>query len=83
VAYRVPSGTAEAIYIGALSDDVVAFARARDGSVEIATSEQTWRGDDHVLVASLRSESEVTRMLEELVREAGRRPSDEPGRPHV
>jgi voltage-gated potassium channel Kch len=69
VAYRVPAGIPEAIYLGALGDDVVAFARVRAGSVEIATSEQTWRADDRVLVASTRSEADVTRLLEELVRE--------------
>ncbi len=66
--YRVPAGIPEAIYLDALGDDVMAFARARDGSVEIATSEQTWRADDHVMLASKLPETEATRMLEELVR---------------
>ena len=50
-----------------VSDDIVAIARARDGSIEVATSDQTWRGNDHVLVASVLDDAEVTRRLDELV----------------
>ena len=69
--YRLPPGVSEASYVDRLGDEIVAFARARDGSVEIATSEQTWREHDHVLVATILSEEEVTRRLDAVVH-AGR-----------
>jgi NhaP-type Na+/H+ or K+/H+ antiporter/Trk K+ transport system NAD-binding subunit len=67
VVYRVPEGMPEAVYLENLGEEIVAFARAREGSIEIATSEQTWREHDHVLVASVLSEDEVTRRLDEIV----------------
>lgn len=67
VVYRLPSTLPEAVYLDGLSNEMVAFARAREGSIEIATGDQTWRGHDHVLVASMLSEAEATRQLDELV----------------
>jgi Trk K+ transport system NAD-binding subunit len=67
VAIRLPAAIPEAVYLDALRDDVVPVARARGGSIEVATAEQTWRGDDHVLVASLRDEAETVRYLNDLV----------------
>jgi hypothetical protein len=67
VAYRIPAGVPEGHYLESLSDEIVAFARVREGSVEIATSDQTWREDDRVLVASVLSAEETTRRLTEIV----------------
>lgn len=67
IVYRVPAGVVEGIYLEELGDDAIAFARARDNSVEIATAEQTWRAGDHVLVATALSDADVTRLLEDLV----------------
>ena len=67
VAYRIPAEVPEGHYLESLSDEIVAFARAREGSVEIATSDQTWRENDHVLVASVLSAEETTRRLNEIV----------------
>ena len=67
VAYRVPADVPEDRYLESLSDEMVAFARARDGSVEVATSDQTWRENDAVLVASVLSDEETTRRLDEIV----------------
>jgi NhaP-type Na+/H+ or K+/H+ antiporter len=67
VAYRLPADSPEAVYLDGLGDETIAFARARDGSVEIATGDQTWRANDHVLVATMLEEGEATRRLDELV----------------
>jgi NhaP-type Na+/H+ or K+/H+ antiporter len=67
VVYRLPGPIAEATFLDSLSDEIVAIARARDGSIEVATSDQTWRGNDHVVVASVLDDAEVTRRLDELV----------------
>lgn len=66
--YRVPAAVQERVYLDEFDDDVVAFARARAGSVEIASGEQTWRTDDHVLVATRLTEQDTTRLLEDRVR---------------
>jgi Trk K+ transport system NAD-binding subunit len=74
VVYRLPSGIPENVYLDRLGDDMVAFARTRDGSVEIATADQTWRENDHVLVATLLPEEAATRRLDDVVHESASAP---------
>jgi hypothetical protein len=64
--FRVPTGASERTRLDALPPTVVALARVRQRSIDIATRMQSWRGDDHVVVATTLPEDEATEILQEL-----------------
>ncbi|HEY4218272.1 MAG TPA: cation:proton antiporter [Gemmatimonadaceae bacterium] len=70
VVFRIPAGIDERPRLSELPTTMVSIARVRARSIEIATSSQTWRGDDHVVVATTLSETDATETLHELT--AGR-----------
>jgi NhaP-type Na+/H+ or K+/H+ antiporter len=66
VAFRVPAGVSERARVDDLPPTMVALARVRQRIIEIATGSQTWRGDDHVVIATTLPENEATETLQEL-----------------
>ena len=62
--FRVPDGAPERPGIADLSDDLLILARVRDQSLEIVTERTSWRGGDHVVVATTLPEGEAVAMLD-------------------
>jgi NhaP-type Na+/H+ or K+/H+ antiporter len=76
VVFRVPAGVADAPIAALLPTSVIPFARVRHESIEIATAQQTWRADDHVVVFTTLSEAKATTLLDELCNAGGRLRTD-------
>jgi hypothetical protein len=51
-----------------LPDSMVALARARQQSTEIATAEQTWRANDTVIVLTTMPDAEAVSLLDRVVK---------------
>jgi NhaP-type Na+/H+ or K+/H+ antiporter len=69
VAFRVPAGVRESQRAPALPDHTIPLARVRQNSIEIATEQQTWRTDDHLIVMTTLSEGEATQLLDAISRD--------------
>jgi Trk K+ transport system NAD-binding subunit len=68
IAFRVPAGVNERARLESLPDTMVALARARQQSVEIATADQTWRANDTVMVLTTMTDADAVSLLDRLVR---------------
>lgn len=69
VAFRVRASVRDAVRLAHLPPQMIPLARVRQNSLEITTEQQTWRGDDHVIVATTCSEEEATVILDAVCRD--------------
>jgi voltage-gated potassium channel Kch len=68
--FRVPEGAPERQRIGELPPEILALARVREQSLEIATAHMTWRGGDHLVAATTLPEGEAVAALDDASRSA-------------
>jgi NhaP-type Na+/H+ or K+/H+ antiporter len=69
VTFRAPARLPEVQRTAELPSHTIALARVRQNSIEIATEQQTWRADDHIVVLTTLTEAEATQFLDAVCRD--------------
>jgi hypothetical protein len=85
VRFRIPDGVAERSRIALLPDSMIALARVRQQSIEVATADQPWRAGDSVVVLTTLSEGRATMLFDEIAHDRSdtRRASCGPASPTI